>query len=267
MAIEFLRNLTLGQYVSGESWLHRLDPRAKLAILASVMGAVFWLEQALSLALLIALALLVGRSAGLTASYLLRGLRPVWPLLLLTLVFNACFGPGPRLEGIPISLSGLERGGLLAVRLIGLVLCTTLLTLTTSPLRLCDGIESLLAPLGWVGGRPHEVALVFTIALRFVPTLALEAERISQAQMARGAAFDRGGLLARTGALVALLVPLFTRAFQHADQLAVAMEARAYTGARGRTRWRELRLRPTDGLVLLLSVALLAGLVAAERSW
>lgn len=261
--VELLRNLTLGQYVSGESWLHRLDPRVKLAILACLMAATFWLSGPLSLILLSALTLVLGKWAGLGVGYLARGLRPVMPFLLLTLAFNALFGAEPRLYGL--SLPGLERGGILSLRLIALVLATTLLTLTTSPMRLCDGIESLLGPLGWVGLRPHDVALVFTIALRFVPTLALEAERVSRAQMARGASFDRGGPIRRVQALVSLLVPLFTRAFQHADHLAVAMEARGYRGGAGRTRWRELRLRAADLGVLLLAVALLGGLIGLER--
>lgn len=261
--VELLRNLTLGQYVAGESWLHRLDPRVKLVQLAVLMAATFWLSDALPLVLLGVLTLLAGRSAGLRLGYLARGLQPVLPFLLLTLLFNAAFGSEPRYYGL--SLTGLERGGVLSLRLVALVLATTLLTLTTSPMRMCDGIESLLTPLGWVGARPHEVALVFTIALRFVPTLALEAERIGRAQMARGAPFDRGGPIARTRALVALLVPLFTRAFQHADQLAVAMEARGYRGGRGRTRWRELRLGPGDLLVLGVTLAGLAGLVGLER--
>lgn len=261
--VEFLRSLTLGQYVSGESWLHRLDPRVKLFLLAGVMAATFALEGAGALLLLSLITLLLGRSAGLGLGYLARGMQPVLPFLLLTLVFNTAFGPEPTLYHL--SLPGLERGGILSLRLIALVLSTTLLTLTTSPMRLCDGIESLLTPLGWVGAKPHEVALVFTIALRFVPTLALEAERIAKAQMARGATFDRGGPIRRSRALVALLVPLFTRAFQHADQLAVAMEARGYRGGKGRTRWRELRLRASDLVVLLLSVAMLASLVGLER--
>lgn len=261
--VEFLRNLTLGQYVSGDSWMHRLDPRVKLAIVLGLMVATFWLSHSGVLVLLSFITLIVGRTAGLSLTYLLRGLQPILPLLMLTLVFNAAFGPEPRFHHL--SVPGMERGGLLSLRLIALVLSTTLLTLTTSPMRLCDGIESLLTPLGWIGVKPHEVALVFTIALRFVPTLALEAERIGRAQMARGAAFDRGGPIARTRALVALLVPLFTRAFQHADQLAVAMESRAYRGARGRTRWRELRLRGGDVMALGLSLLLLTGLVGLER--
>ncbi|MEW6277684.1 MAG: energy-coupling factor transporter transmembrane component T [Candidatus Eremiobacterota bacterium] len=245
--------------------LHRLDPRAKLAVLAAAMAAVFWLSHASLLVLGLAL-LLVGGLGGLRPAYLLRGLRPILWILALSVAFNATFVPGPRIhEGLPFTWPGLERGGLLVLRVSCLVLLTSLLTLTTSPVRLCDAVEGLLRPLKVVGLKPHEVALVFTVALRFVPTLALEAERIMRAQTARGACFDRGNPWRRLRSLVSLLVPLFTRAFHHADRLAIAMEARGYIGGRGRTRLRPLRFGAADLGFLAASVACLAALVWLDR--
>ncbi|HXE72041.1 MAG TPA: energy-coupling factor transporter transmembrane protein EcfT [Candidatus Nitrosotenuis sp.] len=257
--------MTLGQFVPRDSALHRLDPRAKLLGLAAAVAVLFFLESWETLALAALLVAWLGALSRLPWGYLVRGLRAVWVLALLTLVFNACFGPGTRLEGaegLPVTAEGLRRGGLLAARLLLLVALTSLLTLTTSPIALTDGVEKLLTPLRWVGLPSHDLAMVTTIALRFVPTLALEAEKIMKAQMARGAAIDQGGPLRRARAMVPVLVPLFVSAFRHAEDLAVAMEARCYRGGRGRTRLRQLRMGAADWLALLFWLAALGGLVS-----
>lgn len=212
------------------------------------------------------LGLVAGRVARLPVGYLLRGLRMVWVLALLTFVFNAAFTPGTQVvPGWPLTHEGLLRGGTMAGRLFLLVLATSLLSLTTSPIQLTDAVEKLLSPFRRLGVPSHEIAMVSTIALRFVPTLALEAERIMKAQMARGARFDEGGPLRRSRALIPVLVPLFVSAFRHAEDLAVAMEARCYRGGEGRTRLRELRFTLRDLLLTLLGVAGMVGFVVLDR--
>ena len=232
------------------------------------MVALF-LVQRLDLLGLAAVALLgLGMAARLPAGYMLRGLRLVWVLALLTFLFNATLTPGTPLAGlpkVPLTLEGLQRGGGMALRLFLLVLATSLLSLTTSPILLTDAVEKLLSPFRILGLPTHELAMVSTIALRFVPTLALETERIMKAQTARGARLDRGGFLTRARALVPVLVPLFVSAFRHAEDLAVAMEARCYQGGEGRTRLRELRFRAADAWGTLLGLAFLAGLVWLDR--
>ena len=183
-------------------------------------------------------------------------------------MFNAALTPGIPLsgmEGFPVTREGLLRGGGMALRLFLLVLATSLLSLTTSPILLTDAVEKLLSPFGRLGVPSHELAMVSTIALRFVPTLALETERIMKAQAARGARLDRGNPLVRARALVPVLVPLFVSAFRHAEDLAVAMEARCYRGGEGRTRLRELRLRPADFWATAAGLTFLFGLVALDR--
>lgn len=232
------------------------------------MAALFLVHRLELLALAGLFTLVLGSVARLQAGYLLRGLRLVWVLALLTFVFNAALTPGRPFEGFeawPVTREGLLRGGGMALRLFLLVLATSLLSLTTSPILLTDAVEKLLSPFRRLGVPSHELAMVSTIALRFVPTLALETERIMKAQLARGANFDRGGPLARARALVPVLVPLFVSAFRHAEDLAVAMEARCYRGGEGRTRLRELRFTGTDLVATLAGLAFLAGLVLLDR--
>lgn len=241
-----------------------MDPRAKLVLVGAAMVGLFLVNRPELLVLAGLLALVGGLAARLQAGYLLRGLRMVWLLAVLTFVFNACFiagEPVAGLEGWPVTREGLLRGGAMALRLFLLVLITSLLSLTTSPILLTDAVEKMLAPFRRLGVPSHEIAMVSTIALRFVPTLALEAERIMKAQMARGARFDQGGPLNRSRALVPVLVPLFVSAFRHAEDLAVAMEARCYRGGEGRTRLRELRFTWGDLVGTLVGLGVLAGLV------
>jgi energy-coupling factor transport system permease protein len=230
------------------------------------MIALFMVHRLALLLLAGLVILLLGKSARLSLGYLIRGLRLVWILALLTFVFNAMLTPGspmPGLEGLPVTREGLLRGGAMAMRLFLLVLATSLLSLTTSPILLTDAVEKLLAPFRRLGVPSHELAMVSTIALRFVPTLALETERIMKAQLARGACLDRGNPLVRARALIPVLVPLFVSAFRHAEDLAVAMEARCYRGGEGRTRLRDLHMKAADwwgGLGGLLFLVALVGL-------
>ena len=250
----------LGRYVPGESPVHRLDPRTKIGLLLAYTVVLFALRAWPAYAVMAAATLAAAITARVPPRYLLAGLRPVAWLVGLTLVLNLVAVPGEplaRLGPLVASRDGLELGARLAARLLLLVATASLLTLTTSPIALTDGLEALLRPLGrWVPA--HELAMMMTIALRFIPTLAQEAERIMKAQMARGADFQRGGPLRRLRSLVPLLVPLFVSAFRRADDLALAMEARGYRGGAGRTRYRELRLGAADALAAALSAGVLA---------
>lgn len=232
------------------------------------MVALFLVHRLELLVLAGLVVLMLGRVARLPVGYMVRGLRLVWVLALLTFVFHLTLTPGTPfagLEGWPLTHEGLQRGGAMALRLFLLVLATSLLSLTTSPILLTDAVEKILHPFRRLGVPSHELAMVSTIALRFVPTLALETERIMKAQMARGARFDSGGPLARARALVPVLVPLFVSAFRHAEDLAVAMEARCYRGGEGRTRLRELRFTGRDFLAMLVGLGALGGLVVLDR--
>lgn len=262
--MELMRNVALGQFVPGESLLHRLDPRSKIVILALFMLATFLLDWLPAYLVALGLLWMLTRVSALPLGFIVRSLRSVLFLALVTLIFNLFFTPGKSLFALGSLVAtdrGLHFGLVMAGRLVLLVWGATILTLTTSPIRLTDGLESLLAPLRALGLPAHELAMMMTIALRFVPTLVGETDRIMKAQMARGAEFDQGGVLRRARGLIPILVPLFVRAFRHAEDLAVAMESRCYRGGKGRTRLRKLCFTGNDALALAVSAVLLTGLV------
>lgn len=262
-----MRDLLIGRYVAGDSPIHRLDPRTKIVLTGAYVVILFVLNDWAAYAVMAAATAGAVALARLPVVYVLRGLRPVLLLLALTVVLNLFVVPGEplaRLGPLTATREGLELGSRLAVRLVLLVVTASVLTLTTPPIALTDGIEALLRPLGR-RVPAHELAMMMTIALRFIPTLAEEAERIMKAQMARGADFARGGPLQRARSLVPLLVPLFVGAFRRADDLALAMEARCYRGGEGRTRFRELRLGARDAAAALVTVAVMALALIADR--
>jgi energy-coupling factor transport system permease protein len=255
----------IGQYIPGDSPVHRLDARTKIIILVAYVAALFlastWPGQgALFLFLVVAMAL-----ARLPLPSVVRGLRPLLWLVVITLVLNALMTPGPvayRILGfITLSQPGIDFGLQMAVRLLLLFVASSLLTLTTAPVELTDGMESVLGPFRRFGVPAHDIAMMMTIALRFIPTLMTETERIMRAQSARGADFEHGSLTSRLRALVPLLVPLFISAFRRADELATAMEARAYRGGEGRTRWRQRRLGSGDAVAAASTLGLIVVLV------
>ncbi len=258
----------IGQYVPGDSPVHRLDARTKILMLIAYVAALFlawtWPGQA-ALALFAALAAALAR---LPLRALARGMRPILWLLAITLVLNALMTPGPvayRILGfITLTWPGINFGLQMAVRLLLLFLASALLTLSTPPVELTDGMESVLNPFRRFGVPAHDIAMMMTIALRFIPTLMTETERIMRAQSARGADFEHGSLSQRMRALVPLLVPLFVSAFRRADELATAMEARAYRGGEGRTRWRQRRLGAADAMAGAAMLALVAVLVVVR---
>jgi energy-coupling factor transport system permease protein len=257
----------LGRFYPVASPLHALDPRAKiLATTVLVLGLFLVDSIAGFLVVASAVAALVAAS-GIPAGSFLRILRPVAFIVALTVLFQVLFSrEGATLvEWGPLEVhsGGLRLGLFLGLRILLLVSAAGLLTATTAPVALADGIEDLLSPLKRLRFPAHEVAMMMTIALRFIPTLGEEAEKITKAQAARGADFSEGGPLRRARALVPVLVPLTVGAFRRADELADAMESRGYRGGEGRTRYRELRFRTRDALALAVTVLiLLAGILA-----
>jgi energy-coupling factor transport system permease protein len=263
-----LRNITIGQYFPGKSVIHRLDPRSKLLLSFSFIIVLFMMQSGLGYAVLALATLCTLYVSKVPVRMVLRGLRPILIILSLTIVLHIF----TTREGVllldwafvKVYSGGLINGFLLAFRLVLLVMATSMLTLTTSPIALTDGIESLLGPFRRFGVPAHELAMMMTIALRFIPTLIEEAEKIMKAQLARGADFESGGLIRRAKALLPLLVPLFVSAFRRADELAMAMEARCYRGGDSRTKFKVLRYTTVDllGALVFVAVAALAFWVA-----
>ncbi len=259
--MELTRYVTIGQYLPKESPVHHLDPRTKIAAVTILTVAIFVVRDFGGYSLLTLFLLGVVLISQIPVGYLLRGLRPVLFLLLLTVVLNTFFSGIQggtmlfRLGPLVATREAVIRALFIGYRLVALVLVTSLLTFTTSPVELTDGIERILRPFRRVGVPAHELAMMMTIALRFIPTLMEETEKIMKAQMARGAEFDQGSLMRRARALVPVLVPLFVSAFRRADELALAMEARCYRGGDHRTRMKILRFSPRDAVALLVTLA------------
>jgi len=250
--------ITIGSYLPGASILHRADPRTKIIGALLLMVALFitnwWIPVLVALALVALLAAL----ARIPLGYLLRALRPVLIILIFTLAVNAvAFSP------LRFSLAGLERGGLFALRIVAIMLLSTLVTLTTSPVALTDGLTLLAGPLRRLKVPVDDLAMMLSIALRFIPTIMTEAQTIIKAQTARGAQFSSGPLLKRLRAWTVILIPLLIQLFRRADTLALAMETRCYTGI-GRTRLRVLKLRAGDVAAMAGAVVVLAGLITAR---
>ena len=264
-----LRDITLGQYFPGDSPIHRLDPRAKLIAMICYIVALFLGQWFVTYAVLfLALAAAVKVST-VKPKALLRGLKPVVFILVLTAVLNIFYTPGEALASFwifTITREGIVHAFFMVVRIIMLITCTFLLTYTTSPLALTDGLESLLGPLKKLRVPVHELAMMMSIALRFIPTLIEETDKIMSAQRARGADFDSGNLVQRAKALIPLLVPLFISAFRRADELATAMECRCYHGDEGRTRMKQLHYRPGD-IFFILGALALAVLIGVMGHW
>jgi len=250
--------ITIGSYLPGSSVLHRADPRTKIICALLVMVALFITNWWIPVLVALALAVLLAALARIPARYLLHALRPVLIILLFTLAVNAVV-----LSPLRFSLSGLERGGLFALRIVAVMLIATLVTLTTSPVALTDGLTLLAAPLRRLRVPVDDLAMMLSIALRFIPTIMDEAQTIIKAQTARGAQFSSGPLIQRLRAWTVILIPLLVQLFRRADTLALAMEARCYTGI-GRTRLRVLRMQAGDGAAVVASVLVLAALVAAK---
>ena len=264
-----LKDITLGQFFPGNSFLHKLDPRTKLLLTLGLIVVVFVSHGFVGFGLILAFVLAATALSGLKLKFLLRGLKPIFFIVAFTFVLNVFFqNTGNvlvQLGFLKITDEGLRMALFLAARLVLLVFCTQLLTLTTSPIALTDGLESLLGPLKKVRFPVHEIAMMMSIALRFIPTLMDEADKIMKAQTARGADFESGNLIERAKAMIPLLVPLFVSSFRRANELAMAMEARCYRGGDHRTRLRELKYTKLDLYGALAMAAFLIIIVAEGR--
>ena len=260
-----LKDITLGQYFPGNSVVHRLDPRTKLIMLVVYIIALFcavsWVSYA---AVFVFLAVTIAVST-IPVKSILRGMKPLILILVFTGVLNLFFTTGGKVLVdfwfITITMDGLVRAILMVARILMLISGTFLLTYTTSPISLTDGLESLLNPLKAIRLPVHELAMMMCIALRFIPTLIEETDKIMSAQKARGADFENGKLMERVKALIPILVPLFISAFRRADELATAMECRCYQGGEGRTKMKLLRYMRRDYLCYGMGILLLAVII------
>lgn len=245
-----IKDITIGQYIPGDTFIHKLDPRTKILLTMIFIVCLFIVDKFIGYAFIVTFLLLTIYVSKLPPRYLYKGLKPVFFLIIFTAVLNVFMIKGNdntliyEIGFIKIYEEGLKTAAFMALRLIFLIMGTSILTLTTSPIELTDGIEKLLKPIG--RETAHELAMMMTIALRFIPTLMDETDKIMMAQKARGADFESGGLVKKAKSLVPLLVPLFISSFRRADELAMAMEARAYRGGNGRTRMKKLRFTNRD---------------------
>ncbi len=260
-----LKDITLGQYFPGKSLIHRLDPRTKLLGLVVYIVALFVAKTWVSYLICFAFLTFCIAVSKIPLKSIFRGLKPLIFILVFTGVLNIFFTEGKTLLVdwwiITIYLEGVVRAVYMIVRIMMLVSATFLLTYTTSPIALTDGLESLLSPLKKLHFPVHELAMMMCIALRFIPTLIEETDKIMSAQRSRGANFEDGKLMERVKALVPILVPLVIGAFRRADELATAMECRCYHGGQGRTKMKLLRYKRADYLAFFVSLALLAGII------
>ncbi|MGM9588965.1 MAG: energy-coupling factor transporter transmembrane component T family protein [Faecousia sp.] len=260
-----LKDITLGQYFPGHSPVHRLDPRTKLIFLVVYIVALFVAGSWISYAVLLLFLLFTIKISTIPPKSVIRGMKPMVMILIFTGVLNLFFTPeGETLVafwGISITSGGLRRAIFMMARILMLITGTFLLTYTTSPISLTDGLEALLNPLKKLHVPVHELSMMMCIALRFIPTLIEETDKIMSAQKARGADFENGNLMERAKALIPILVPLFISAFRRADELATAMECRCYQGGEGRTKMKLLCYRRNDmeafGLAALLLVVVI----------
>lgn len=262
-----IRDITIGQYYPTNSFIHKLDPRTKITSTFMFLVSLFVNQEFLAYAF--AFVVLVGTilATKIPIKYMLKGLKSIFVIILLTVGINLFLTPGEELVSIwkmTITKEGLQTAIFMGSRLIMLIVGSSLMTLTTSPITLTDGIEALLKPLQKIKVPAHEIAMMMTIALRFIPILLEETDKIMKAQMARGADFDSGGLIKKARNMVPLLVPLFISSFRRADDLALAMEARCYRGGDGRTRMNQLAYKKNDGIVYGLIIAYMAFMILTK---
>jgi len=262
-----IRDITIGQYYSVESPIHKMDPRFKLIASMLYLISLFLINQMVAYIVVISFIGIVVKVSKVPFQFIMKGLKPVFMLIIFAFLINVFLTRGtsdPLIDigFITIYSEGVERAFFMAIRLVLLIVGTSLLTLTTSPIELTDGIEYLLNPFKRIGLPAHELAMMMTIALRFIPTLLEETDKIMKAQMARGADFESGNLMNRAKALIPLLVPLFISAFRRADELAMAMEARCYKGGEGRTRMKVLRYTSLDIIGSLVMIVYMAACIA-----
>ena len=260
-----LKDISLGQYIPGKSGIHRLDPRLKIVLTLAYIVVLFLAKGPWSYALVLAALILVIKLSGIGLRFVLRSIRPLLFIIVFTAILNMVYIPGDplvRIWRLTITRQGVQTAIYMALRIALLISGTfVLLNYTTSPILLTDGLEQLLNPLKKLRVPVHELAMMMTIALRFIPTLIEETDKIMSAQKARGADFETGNIIRRAKALVPILVPLFISAFRRADELAVAMECRCYRGSEGRTRLHTLKMQRLDYIAMAVAAVLAAGII------
>lgn len=264
-----IRDITLGQYYQSESFIHRLDPRVKIIATLFFIINLFVVDSFAGFAFFTVLLGIVTAISTVPLSFIMKGLKPVLLIIIFTFCLNIFMVDGTvifQLGFLKVTEEGIYKALYMAVRLILLIIGSSLLTLTTKPISLTDGIERLLSPFRKIGVPAHEIAMMMSIALRFIPTLLEETDKIMKAQQARGADFESGNIIARAKALIPILVPLFISAFRIAQDLAMAMEARCYKGGKGRTRMHAMKFKTADYISLLLVFASLAAAIVL-RGW
>lgn len=258
-----IRDITLGQYFPGDSVIHRLDPRTKIIWTFFYIILLFFMKTAVGFAAFIVLTAVIIALTKIKVKYILRGIKPVLFLLIFTSLINIFMtGETPlfKIWFLTATKEGVIFAALMALRLVLLVAGTSLLTFTTSPISLTDGIERLMSPFSKIGVPAHTIAMMMTIAIRFIPTILEETDKIMKAQKARGADFESGSIVSRARAMTPILIPLFISAFRRADELAIAMECRCYRGGEGRTRLHELKMQKRD-IAALLSMPFVAAVI------
>lgn len=262
-----IRDITLGQYYPGNSVIHRLDSRTKIIATIAFIVELFVVNNFWGFLIAAAAMFSVIGASRVPMKFIFRGLTAVFVIILFTFVINLFMIDGRVLAHwwiFTITYEGLERALFMAVRLVFLIIGSSLLTLCTKPMELTDGLEKLLKPLSKIGVPSHEIALMMTIALRFIPTLMEETDKIIKAQQARGADFESGNIIQRAKALIPILIPLFISSFRIAQDLALAMEARCYNGGNGRTRMNEIRFARKD-LIAAAILLIFLGVIIASR--
>lgn len=260
-----MRDITLGQFVAGNSVIHKLDPRTKIAMMILYSAMVFLVKKIYFMTIPFAYLVLELILSGISLRYIVNALKPIRFLLIFMFILNLFFTSG---ENVWLDLGFWKLTGeavlqsfFLSIRIVLLVAGASMLTLTTSPIALTDGIEKLLAPLKIFHFPAHELAMMMTIALRFVPTLMDESDKIRNAQMSRGADFESGNIFRRVKSMIPILIPLFVSSFRKADELAIAMESRCYHGGDGRTRMKQLKFRKEDLFAMLITLLFVAVLI------
>ncbi len=257
-----LKDITLGQYFPGNTLIHRMDPRAKLLFTILYIVALFLADGLSAYLVLLAVLVVCVAVSKIKPAALFKGMKPILFLVLITGLLNLLYTPGDPIWQwgfLKITVEGIWAAVYMVLRIVMLICCTFLLTYTTSPIMLTDGLESLLGPLKKIKVPVHELSMMMSIALRFIPTLIEETDKIMSAQRARGADFDTGNLFQKAKALIPLLVPLFVSSFRRADELAIAMECRCYHGGEGRTRLKELHYAGRDVAALVFGILLCVG--------
>ena len=263
-----LKDITLGQYFPKDSAIHRLDPRTKILSVIAYITVIFLIKNFIGYAWVTAFTALVIFLSKIPVKFVLKGLKPIMMFVVITALFNLFLTDGKilwQLGFLRITREGVNATVYMVLRLFFLVMGTSLLTLTTSPIVLTDGIERLLSPFKKIGVPAHEFAMMMTIALRFVPTLLEETDKIIKAQTARGADFESGKIIKRAKAMIPILIPLFISAFRRADDLAVAMECRCYRGGENRTRLHQLSFTQNDAWAWILIAVFTAAVILSNN--